>query len=224
MDVQAKVGGVAVIGFATLIVGANVIAVGGGLPLPGADMAQVRDFFGTSAAVGLSSAFVPLAWLCATVFCASAVATLWHAERMWSLVGFAGVLLQNATFAAIIATRLALTSEVDSALWALHNGFFALNGTFLAIALVGLSVAGHRAGLIRRWHAMLGYVAAVLQFVSASLAFAVVDGELGFVGLAGWVLWVVWLVAYGVALFRGAPAGPAANPSPRRVDDGQPAA
>lgn len=215
MDMQIKAGGTSVIAFATLIVGANLIAVSDGLPLPGADMADVGAFFGSSPAAAVSSAFVPLAWLAATVFGASAVVRLWHAERMWALVGFAGVLLQNATFAAIVATRLALTTVVDDALWALHNGFFALNGTFLAIALIGFSVGGVRAGLIRPWHAYLGYTAAALQFASATLAFAVVDGQLGFVGLAGWVLWVVWLVAYGVVLLRG---------SGRRVDAAQPAA
>lgn len=204
MDVQVRVGGYAVIGFATVIVGANVVAVSGGMPLPGADLAEVRDFFGTSPSVGLSSAFTPLAWLLATVFGASAVAALWHAERVWALTGFAGVLLQNATFAGLVATRLALTSDGDTAtLWALHNGLFALNGTFLAVALVGLSVAGARAGLIRPWHAVLGHVAAGLQFASASLAFTVIDGNLGILGLTGWLLWVVWLVAYGVTLLRG---------------------
>ena len=215
MGVQIKLGGKSVIAFAALIAGANVIAVSGGLPLPGADMADVGAFFGSSPTAALSSALVPLAWLAVTVFGASAVAALWHAERVWALVGFAGVLLQNATFAAIIATRLALTSVVDDALWALHNGFFALNGTFLAVAMIGFSVGGVRAGLIRPWHACLGYTAAALQFASATLAFAVVGGQLGFVGLAGWVLWVVWLVAYGVALLRG---------SGRRVDVAQPAA
>lgn len=196
-------GGYAVIGFAAVIVGANVVAVRAGLPLPGASLADVGDFFATSAAVGLSSALTPLAWLLATIFGASAVTALWHAERVWALTGFAGVLLQNATFAAVIATRLAMTAGGDTAtLWALHNGFFALNGTFLAIALIGLSVAGARAGLLRPWHAVLGYVAAGLQFASASLAFTVVGGNLGFVGLAGWVLWVGWLVAYGVTLLR----------------------
>jgi hypothetical protein len=176
MDVQTKPNGTSVLAFAALIVGANVIALSDGLPLPGADMADVGAFFGSSPAAALSSAFVPLAWLAVTVFGASAVAALWHVERMWALVGFAGVLLQNATFAAIIATRLALTSVVDDALWALHNGFFALNGTFLAMAMIGFSVAGVRAGLIRPWHAYLGYTAAALQFASATLAFAVVDG------------------------------------------------
>jgi hypothetical protein len=211
MDVQTRAGGYAAIGFAALIVGANVVAVSAGMPLAGADVAEVRDFFGTSSpAVGLSSAVTPAAWLLATIFGASAVVALWHTQRVWALAGFAGVLLQNLTFAAIIATRLALTSDVDTAtLWALHNGLFALNGTFLAIAMVGLSAGGARAGVIRPWHAVLGYVAAALQFTSASLAFTVIDGELGFIGLTGWLLWVAWLVAYGVRLLRPLPAAPA---------------
>ncbi|NUW42090.1 hypothetical protein HT134_18350 [Nonomuraea rhodomycinica] len=148
------------------------------------------------------------------MFGAGAVSVLWPSERergeAWSLVGFAGLALQNVTFAGIIAARLALarTAPADPGatpgLWAWHDAMFTLNGTFLAVALLGLSVAGLRARFIRRWHAALGFVAAGLQFSSACLAFAVMRGEgpLGLVGLAGWLAWVAWIAVYGMRLIR----------------------
>lgn len=124
----------------------------------------------------------------------------WPVERRrgeaWSLLGFGGLILQNATFAVVITARLALASVADrgedavASRWALHEGAFALNGTSLAIALLGLSIAGLRSGLIARWHAGLGLVEAGLLVASATLAAVVVGGGLGLLGLTGWLLWV----------------------------------
>ncbi|MEW1838013.1 hypothetical protein AB0392_08660 [Nonomuraea angiospora] len=211
----SRISGIAAIGFATSIVTANVIMAPAGLPLTGAGLAEVNAFFGANGhVVGLGSAFGPVAWVLATVFGAGAVSALWAAERergeAWSLVGFAGIALQNVTFVGIMAARLALarTAPTDPAatpgLWAWHDAVFTLNGTFLAIALVGLSVAGLRAKLLRPWEGTLGFAAAVLQFTSACLAFLVMkaEGPLGLIGLAGWLIWVVWLVMYGIRLIR----------------------
>lgn len=150
----------------------------------------------------------------ATLFGAAAVTALRRTEQDlgegWSLVGFAGLALQNTTFAGVIALRLGFATDPTSAgvLWALHDALFTLNGTFLALALVGLSVGGRRAGLVARWHAALGLLAAALLFASATLAPLVVEGAgpLGLLGLLGWLLWVAWVVAYSVALLRTAPA------------------
>lgn len=218
-----RLGGLAAIGFAVTIVLPNLVAVPAGLPSTGADPDQVGHFFGTRATIlGLVSGLGPVAWLLATVFGAAAVAALRPAERRrdeaWSLVGLAGLVLQNATFAGVTAIRTALGEVADrgesavAPLWALHEALFTLNGTFLAVALLGLSVAGTRTGLLARPLAVLGYVSAGLLFLSACLAFTVVDGGLGLLGLSGWLLWVVWLVGYGVTLIRsgsgrrGAPA------------------
>jgi hypothetical protein len=94
------------------------------------------------------------------------------------------------------------------ALWALHDALFTLNGTFLAIALVGLSIGGLRAGVTRRWHAALGLMSAVLLFGSATAAPLVVAGAgpLGLLGLVGWLLWVGWVAGYGIVLVRRVPA------------------
>ncbi|MFF3442757.1 hypothetical protein [Streptosporangium sp. NPDC002721] len=223
----SRITGIAALGFAATIVLANAIMVPAGLPLTGAEVGEVGAFFGTEGeVVAVASALTPAAWLLATLFGAGAVSALRCSERdrgeAWSLLGFTGLALQNVTFAAVIAIRLALTSTaggdgatagsapggVTGGLWALHDALFTLNGTFLALALLGLSVAGLRAGLVRPWHGTLGLASAALLFGSATLTPLVVDhaGPLGLLGLAGWLMWVVWIVAYGVTLIRLNPA------------------
>jgi hypothetical protein len=214
--VRYRVGGLAAIGFATLIVLANVILLPAGAPSTGAGLDEVLGFFGANSAVlGVASALTPAAWALATVFGAVTVAAARRSgdpgAQAWSLTGFAGIVAQNVTFLSVVALRLALTSpgardeRVAGALWTLHDAVFTLNGTFLALALVGLSIGGRRARLIRRWHRTLGLVAAGLLFASATLTPLVLahPGPLGPLGLVGWLLWVAWLVAYGLRLLRG---------------------
>ncbi|MFC9894703.1 hypothetical protein ACFVMC_13525 [Nocardia sp. NPDC127579] len=115
------------------------------------------------------------------------------------------MLLQNATFTVIIAIRYALGSTDDGrALWSLCDALLALNGTFLALALVGLNVAGRLGGLLPRWQTVIGFLAAALQFTAATIAPLTIDanGPLGLIGLAGWLLWVIWFAAYGLTLLR----------------------
>lgn len=210
-----RLAGVAGVCFAVLILLANLLLVPIGLPTPGSSLDQVITFYRAERGLfDLTQSLVPLAWVAATVFGAGALLVLWPHDRArgeaWSLVGFAGLLLQNATFAVLIAVRFALgaTAARDDAatagFWAMHDGLIGLNGTFLALALVGLSVSGVRAGLIRRWHGAAGLLAAILQFSAAVLAPFVVDGAkgLGLIGLAGWLIWVGWFAGYGVALAR----------------------
>ncbi|OLF16033.1 hypothetical protein [Actinophytocola xanthii] len=216
--------GGAAIGFASMIVLVNLVLAPAGLPAPGADPDEAAAFFAANRGLaGTAAALTPAVWVLATVFGAGAVSVLWAAERgrgeAWALAGFAGLVLQNATFTGVVATRLALAEDGGAApLWVLHDALLTLNGTFLALAMTGLSLAGRRAGLLPAWHARLGFVAAGLQFTSATLAPLVIAGEgpLGMVGLAGWLLWVVWLVGYGLALLRaraGLSPSPLAGPA-----------
>ncbi|MEU4466289.1 2-oxoglutarate/malate transporter [Streptomyces sp. NPDC024017] len=211
----SRLSGIAALGFAFLIVMGNVIVVPAGLPRTGADIDAVDAFFSTEGdLVRVASVLTPAAWVLATLFGAGAVRALWRSERAcgeaWSLLGFAGLILQNAAFAGVIAIRLALASTAadgtdgSAGLWALHDALFTLNGTFLALALVGLSVGGRHAGIIRPWHHVLGLASAALLFTSATLTPLVIDrtGPLGLLGLAGWLLWVVWVAAYGIVLMR----------------------
>lgn len=206
-----QISGIAALGFAGLIVLSNVIAVPAGLPLTGAEIGEVTAFFGAKGGiVGISSALTPAAWVLATLFGAGAVSALRRSEHdrgeAWSLLGFTGLALQNAAFAGIIAIRLALAhdSTASSGLWGLHGALFTLNGTFLALAMLGLSIGGLRAGLLRSWHGTWGLVSAALMFGSATLAPLVIDhaGPLGLLGLLGWLMWVVWIITYGITLIR----------------------
>ncbi|MDC0668198.1 hypothetical protein [Nannocystis radixulma] len=211
--------GLAGLGFAALIVAGNLILIPAGLPRPGAAIGDVLAFFANSkGALGLASALTPFAWVLSALFGAGAVQVLWRSERdrggAWALAGFAGVLLQNAAFTGVVALRLALAATPDSSaalgLWALHNALFTLNGTFLALALTGLSLGGLQAGLIPRWHCRLGLSSAALLFGSATLTPWIIDrpGPLGLLGLVGWLLWVVWIAVYSLTLARR-PAAPA---------------
>lgn len=201
-----RVAGVAAIVFAILIVAINLALVPAGMPNIGADPGAAARFFDTnSAATGLTAMALPTAWIAAILFAAGAATVLPGAKTSgWMWTGFAGVILQNATFTAVIAIRIALAADAPAGLWLLHDALFGLNGTFLAAALFGFSIAGRRAGLIRGWHATLGLAAAVLQFISASLTPLVMaePEPLGSIGLIGWLMWVAWLIAYGTALLR----------------------
>ncbi|MEU8211756.1 hypothetical protein AB0B85_21455 [Micromonospora sp. NPDC049044] len=211
----SRIAGLAGLGFAILITSINAFLVPAGLPHTGAESTEVVQFFTTQQdTVGLASALVPIAWVLATLFGAGAVSVLWRSDReqgtAWSLVGFAGVIMQNITFTGVMATRLALASttaqdsSTTAGLWALHDALFIFNGTFLALAMTGLSISGRHAGLIRRWHSGIGLLAAALQFGSAVLSPLVIDdpGRVGLLGLLGWLIWVVWIVAYGMTLIR----------------------
>lgn len=202
------------IGFVLTAVTINVMYLRARLPMPtsGAGLDAVTDAF---AAVGDAlkrpSVLAPVSWLCTTVFAAGLLSVLWRdgpEPGAWALVGFAGVLMQNATFAAVEALRFGMASAATrdrgsmAGLWGLSNVLFGFNQLFLAAALLGFTVAGVGAGLIPGWHAGLGYVSGALLFLSSSTSPYNVDGanRTALVGLVGWLGWVAWIVAYSIAL------------------------
>ncbi|WP_181958497.1 hypothetical protein [Nonomuraea diastatica] len=233
----SRIAGVAGLGFAVLILSLNAFLAPAGLPLPGAEIDEVIAFFSTQKGlIGSTSALAPLTWVTATVFGAGALIALWRSGRghatAWALVGLAGILMQNLTFTGVMATRLALAStpaghdQAVSGLWALNEALFIFNGTFLALALVGLSAGGRVAEAIPGWHAWMGYLAAALQFGSATLSPLLIDDpqSVGLLGLAGWLLWAAWIAVYGIVLIRlpsvtqrgepqGSPTDPGDNPA-----------
>ena len=213
----SRLSGAAGIGFVALLISANVILTSAGFPTPSdaVDVDQVATIFAAEPeALRLASALLPSAWLLATVFTAGVVAGLWTSHRpspdAWSLVGFAGVVMQCAVFTGVEAARLALWSAASHdpaavpGLWGLYNALFGFNQVFLATALIGLSIGGSRTGVISRRNAGIGLTGAALLFASATASPYGIDdvNPLALLGLAGWLLWLVWIVLFSVVLIR----------------------
>jgi hypothetical protein len=211
-----SLGGLGGIGFVLVAITINIIYVRARLPLPmsGKSLDAVTDSF---AAVGDalkgSSVVGPASWLFTTVFAAGLLSALWHGGSgtgAWALVGFAGVLMQNATFTCVEALRFGIASAAThdrgsvAGLWGLSNVLFGFNQIFLATALLGFTAAGAAAGLVPGWQAGLGYASAALLFLSSSASPYNVDGanRIALVGLAGWLGWIAWIVTYSITLLR----------------------
>ena len=91
-----------------------------------------------------------------------------------------------------------------------------LNGTSLALILVAFSVAGLRAGLIRRWHGRLGFAAAaILAMSSFTTPYHEDQPAFGMIGLLGFLGWLVWVATYSIVLLRG--TAPAVTDADTRV-------
>ena len=205
----SMISGASAIGFAAMIAGLNAILVPAGAPTPGAGAAEAVNYYEGSALMLWAGSLIPLAWVFSTLFAAGALSRFrGTASQPWGLVGFGGVLAQNVTFTIVIGLRMAMSSagehEGADLLWNLHEALFGLNGTFLALAMVGFSLAGRASRVIGSFHAGIGFTGAGLQIVSACLTPVVMGGNsaAGLFGLTGWLLWVGWLIVYGVRLLR----------------------
>lgn len=210
-----RVGGLAALGFAALVMVVNIILGTAGMPQPGATPGEVREFFAASGTgVTVSTALAPIAWILLPVFAAGVAAAARRRSLgqgdAWPLVGLGAAIMQNCLFGGVVATQAVLnagglSAEVEWGIWQLHTALFSLNAVSLAIIMASLSLAGVRTGLIRRWHATLGFAsAAVMTLVSVTTPLHMDGGPLGMLGLAGFLAWVVWLTAYGAALLRAA--------------------
>jgi hypothetical protein len=208
----AGLAGLGGIGFVVVALVVNVAYVRARLPLPvsGQSLAEVTDAFAAiGGALKRPSVLAPASWLFLTVFAAGLFSELWRGGAgPWALVGFAGVLLQNATFTVVEALRFGMASAAAhgrgsvAGLWGLSNVLFGFNQLFLAMALLGFTAAGD--GLVAGWHALLGYVSAALLFVSSSAGPYNFDGtnRISLVGLVGWLGWATWIVTFSVVLLR----------------------
>jgi hypothetical protein len=204
------------IGFVVLALASNALSIRAGLPIPasGQSLDAVADAFARgAAALKRASVVAPTLWLCTTLFAAGLLSVLWPGNSEsggWALVGFAGVLMQNASFMCVEALRFGIASAASqgrssiAGLWGCCNVLFGFNQVFLALALLGFTAAGANAGFIPGWQVWLGYTSAALLFLSASLSPYNAAGRtrLALVGLIGWLGWVGWIVVYSIILLR----------------------
>jgi hypothetical protein len=209
------------IGFVLLAIVINVIYIRSGVPLPTSGL-SLEAATASLARVGnrlrRPSVVVPVTWLFTTVFAGGLLAALWRGEVAtdgWALVGFAGVLMQNATFMVVEALRFGLVSAAENdrgsvaGLWTLSNVLFGFNQVFLAVALLGFTAAGAGLDVIPDWHAWLGYVSAALLAISSAASPYNTGGtnRIAMAGLVGWLGWAAWIVVYSIGLLGLAGAG-----------------
>ena len=201
-------------GFVVIAIVVNVVYHREKLPLPtsGGNVPETLEAFaGAGPGLKWSSALAPASWVCLTIFAAGLLWEMWttaSGARVWALVGFAGVLMQNVSFAGVEALRLAVAESAVLArsavpgLWALSIALFGFNQVFLAAALVGYSVTGVSDGLFPTWHAAIGFVSALLLFISASATPYRIRRPVssGLIGLVGWLGWITWTVICSVLL------------------------
>ena len=124
-------------------------------------------------------------------------------------MGLGGLIMQCCMFGVLIAVRAALDvnasiKSTDQGLAALHDGVFTINGAFIAINMLGFTIAGRKAGLLSPVQSVIGYAGALFLFLSAMLSSVILREQwlaeltLG----AGWLFWIIWVIAYGLALIR----------------------
>ncbi|MFJ4657782.1 hypothetical protein ACIP5Y_41505 [Nocardia sp. NPDC088792] len=205
--------GLSGIGFVVLAIVINAVYIRGRLPMPVAGNgfeAVAANYAEVGTALRRPSVAAPAGWLFLTIFAAGLLAVSWHGgsgPQAWALVGFAGVLMQNVTFACVEALRFGLATaaaqhrESMPALWTLSNVLFGFNQLFLATALLGFTATGV---LTSPWQTTVGYLSAALLFLSSSAApyNATATSRLAFLGGIGWLGWATWIIANSIALVR----------------------
>ena len=210
-SVLAGAGGLGFVGVAVVV---NVMYLRGRLPIPGASATSgfdeiVADFAAARIPMRRPTVLAPASWLLLTVFAAGMLAEAWgrgSGQNAWAVVGMAGVLMQNVTFAGVEALRLATAEAAVRApgtvagFWTTSTVLFGFNQSFLATALLGFTVSG--IGLAPTWYAVLGCGSAVMLLVSASASpYSTREGgRSGLVGLVGWSGWILWILVSSIAL------------------------
>lgn len=171
--------GVSALVFAAAVVLMNIMLIVGGVPhTAGYDNRVVAAYSAHRALLTVAAALGPVAWIATSVLGAATVVAAQRAnsdtELFWALLAFAGLLSQNVVSTVVVAIRLAMVGADRAsagALWPLHQTLFTLNGAFLSLALLGLTLTHHGDGGLSV-HTALGMTGAGLLFVSAMPVYA----------------------------------------------------
>ena len=214
-DLRARMAGLGGIAFAAIVVVQNVIR-GSSAPSNGADAEEVLAHYADHRAVtiALVATFV-VAGLSLATFLGGVLRRLFASERRgWAIVGGVGGVGVMALFSIVVGIEQALSVVAHrgrgdlgavEALWALHNGVFAVLYLSLALALLGLGRAGVAAGTTPAIFERLAPVGAALLVVAAVTGPWTAAGEaMAFFALGGlgFLTWLAFLVTTGLRLVR----------------------
>lgn len=132
----------------------------------------------------------------------------------WAHTGIIGAIGSFAIFPILVASEVALMTVAGrpgpdltavDVLWVLHNAIFAINSLALAVAVLGLSTAGVRAGAAPAAFAKVGPVGAALLVVGAIGAPLIARGEgqplFALIGI-GYLSWLILVASMSVRLTR----------------------
>jgi cbb3-type cytochrome oxidase subunit 3 len=204
------------IGTAVIGLGLVFIPVSGEYPDATQSAKQIGTFYATnSGAVVAQSLGSVLLFMLIIVFAAGLWATLRDAERergeAWSVVGLLGATATAASYTVAAGLTLTLARHANEtnigqdalvvALFGVQDAVYQFGSAFLAMYLVGFSLAGQRGHAMPGWLSGLGYI-------SAGLALLGTLGALGFIGLAtlafyvGSVGFLVWTLLGAIRLAR----------------------
>jgi hypothetical protein len=198
--------------FAVVVLVQNVLRASVA-PLNGARLPDVVDYYSTHRATEtlLSLTFVG-SGIALTVFLGGVLRTADGPTRRWAFTGAVGGIGIVALFSTVVGLEAALVgvagtgdAQAVAALWAAHNGIFAVLDLSIAVALFGLSrhtLATGASPSLFRWLAPAG---SALLLVGAASAPLVVDGQslvpFG-VATVGFLVWMGFLLATGIRQLR----------------------
>ena len=203
------------IGFAACVITGNVII--GAQPAHDASAADVREYVldhrtGLAASAALYAVASILMLTFTTTFLRRMRQRATGGTEIVATVGARSAMLIVPMFAMVLVPRLSLVALSDEAvaddaaiamLWRLEMAALSLNAIALAGALIGLSIAGARTGLVARWLGVWGPIAGCIGVVGVATTAASLEGSpLGLAGLVTFLSWMVFLVATGVRQLR----------------------
>jgi hypothetical protein len=205
--------------FATLVLLSNVIA--GSTPgfdaSPGEVARYIADHRTANAAgVALFALAAPCMAAFACAFYGRLRAACRPADMVWARIGTVGAILLVPLFAAVMVNRIVLVVGSDEIInrpalvalvWRLEMAAFMLNMLAVALALVGLGLAGARSGLLPAWFGRVAPFVAGCAVLAPVTTIASLEGsEIGLVGMVAFFSWMVLLYLAGYRQLRRRPA------------------
>lgn len=205
-----RIGGAAGLLFAASVIVQNLLrgAVAPPMEPSGADLrAYASDAAGITAVL---TAMFAVNVVALGLFVGAVVQEVWAFRPMLAVAGlfgasgvFAMFALTTVLNAVVVARGADLEGGALEALWAVHDGAFAMNFPVLALALAALGAAGVAAGITPRVFGWMAPAGGALLVIGGAGAYAILGGSpLLFVGLAGFLVWLAFLVATGLVLLR----------------------
>lgn len=207
-----------VAGIVTAVIGLGLVffPVSGEYPNSASSAKQIGTFYAANSgsvvaqSIGSTALFILI-----TVFAAGLWATLRDGERergeAWAVLGLLGATATAASYTVAGAMTLTLARRANEALsgqdaavlalFDVQNYVYGLGAAFLAMYLIGFSIAGQRSRTMPRWLSGLGYISgglALVGVVQVAAPRSILDlafylATLGF---------LVWTLIGGVRLLR----------------------